>query len=50
VISDIPQQAHLMSLRGWKMSSPTREVSYGDEPSAISAGTFDGQVCGPVRQ
>ena len=50
LISDKVQQAHTMSLRIWKMGSPTQEVNYGDEPSAVSTWAFDGRIHGPVRQ
>jgi hypothetical protein len=50
LISDIPQQAHAMSLPGAKIGSPTQEVGDGDEPSAVSKWTFDGRVSGPIWQ
>jgi hypothetical protein len=42
LISDEPQQAHPVSLRGWKMGSPLQEVNHDNEPCAVSTWTFDG--------
>jgi len=38
LISDEPQQAHLLSYRGMKMGSPPQEVSHDYESSAVSPG------------
>ena len=44
LISDEPQLSHVVRHRGWKMCSQPQEVNHDDEPSAVSAGTFDGRV------
>jgi hypothetical protein len=41
LISEKPQQAHLVSLWAGKMVAPTQEVRHEDEPSAISTRAVD---------
>ena len=50
LISDKPQQAHVVSYRMWKMGSSPQQVNREDEPSAVSTRTFDVRVHGPLRQ